>query len=245
MDFAADRAHRLFKKNSIALFPLTMRNRLMRQKLTPLLMAPLAAIALFGAGCAEANSAEQLKVPEISPTIASAASSALPVTGMTWDIQAEGSHIRFSAEQEGETFTGEFTEFSGTINFDPKAPETGSVDISIPLNSVDAGSQDRNSTLPGKVWFSVKKFPSARFTSAEISKQDTGFLAKGELTLKGKSLPIDLPFELQIVGDSAVMTGQAVLDRTLWNVGAAPWDTDEWVSRSVKLDIKVSAARAK
>ena len=91
----------------------------------------------------------------------------------------------------------------------------------------------------------MKKFPSARFTSAEISKQDTGFLAKGELTLKGKSLPIDLPFELQIVGDSAVMTGQAVLDRTLWNVGAAPWDTDEWVSRSVKLDIKVSAARAK
>jgi len=203
----------------------------------------LSIITVFGAGCAEAKPSDQIKASEVASDVTSAvkAVNAAP----NWDIQADGSHIRFSAKQEGEIFTGEFTEFSGTILLDPAAPETGSVDISIPLKSVDAGSQDRNSTLPGKVWFSSKKFPSARFASSDISKQATGYLAKGELTLKGKSVPLELPFALQIDGDRAVMTGSVDIDRTLWNVGASPWDTDEWVSRAVKLDLQVTATLSK
>jgi len=172
----------------------------------------LSIITVFGAGCAEAKPSDQIKASEVASDVTSAvkAVNAAP----NWDIQADGSHIRFSAKQEGE-------------------------------KSVDAGSQDRNSTLPGKVWFSSKKFPSARFASSDISKQATGYLAKGELTLKGKSVPLELPFALQIDGDRAVMTGSVDIDRTLWNVGASPWDTDEWVSRAVKLDLQVTATLSK
>ena len=215
----------------------------MRHYLKPVAITALATLTLLSAGCAEAKSAEQLKAPETVSEVVSEAISVAATPAPNWDIQAEVSHIHFTALQEGEAFTGGFAEFSGTILFDPAAPETGSVDISIPLKSVDAGSRDRNSTLPGKVWFSAKKFPVAQFTSSEISKQDDGFLAKGELTLKGLTVPIELPFELEIDGDRAVMTGQVELDRTQWNVGASPWDTDEWVSRAVSLDIQVTADR--
>jgi len=158
-----------------------------------------------------------------------------------WDIQADGSHIRFSALQEGETFTGAFQEFSGLIRFDPENPEAGSVKIDIPLKSVDAGSKDRNSTLPDKVWFSTKKYPVATFTSTDITVAGDGYLAKGALSLKGVSVPIELPFDLVLDGKKAVMTSTYEMDRTKWNVGAAPWDTDEWVSRAVTLDIQVTA----
>ena len=226
-----------------------MRNKLMRYSIKSTAMTALTTLMLMSAGCTEANSAEQIKAPNVvaeegKGEIKSVAAAVVAApTKMNWDIQAEGSHIRFSAKQEGEEFTGGFSEFSGRILFDPAAPETSSVDISIPLNSVDAGSRDRNSTLPGKVWFSSKKFPIARFTSSDISKQDTGYLAKGELTLKGKSVPLELSFELQIDANRAVMTGTVDIDRTLWNVGASPWDTDEWVSRAVKLDLQVTANR--
>ena len=213
----------------------------MKHFMKPVVQTAFATLTLFGAGCAEANSAEQVKAPETISEVVSVAAAPAP----NWNIQAEDSHIRFSALQEGEAFTGGFAEFSGTILFDPAAPETGAVDISIPLKSVDAGSRDRNSTLPGKVWFSAKEFPVARFTSSAISKQDTGYLAKGELTIKGVSVPIELPFELEIDGARTVMTGQVDMDRTQWNIGAAPWDTDEWVSRTVSLNIQVTAARAK
>lgn len=197
--------------------------------------ASCAALALSVTACAEAQTGAQ--TPPEPPVIE------LASTATIWDIQMAGSHIRFTAEQEGEDFTGSFVEFSGVIRFDPEAPETGFVDISIPLSSVDAGSKDRNSTLPSKVWFSTKKFPEANFLSDNISKQGNDYLAKGELTLKGISVPVDLPFTLQNDGDQAVMASKIDLDRTMWNVGAAPWDTDEWVSRAVSLDIQVTAIR--
>lgn len=209
-----------------------MRIESMKSYIKTSFIASFMSFALCVSACSQANSADQMQSTE---TIA--------VSG-NWDIQADGSHLRFSAEQESKTFTGEFQEFSGIINFDPEAPETGSVMIEIPLKSVDAGSNDRNSTLPDKVWFSTKAFPIAIFKTSDIIASGGGYLAKGELTLKGTSLPIDLPFNLDVEGNTAVMTSVIEMDRTLWNVGAAPWDTDEWVSRTVKLDIQVTALKA-
>jgi len=203
----------------------------MKTLIRPLLYASIFSLAAGLSGCSQASSAEQSQ----------AATADIGVGN--WDIQTEGSHIQFSAEQEGKTFTGEFQAFSGIINFDPATPQTGSVNITIPLKTVDAGSRDRNSTLPEKVWFSTKAFPDAIYRSSDISAAGTGFLAKGELTLKGISVPLDLPFDLDLDGTRAVMTSKIEIDRTKWNVGAAPWDTDEWVSKTVKLDLKVTALR--
>jgi len=68
-------------------------------------------------------------------------------------------------------------------------------------------------------------------------------VADGTLTLKGTSQPVQLGFDLEIEGKQAVMTGQAEIDRTLWGVGAAPWDTDEYVSKTITIDVKVTATR--
>ena len=201
----------------------------MKTYLNPLLLSSFAGLAISLSACSEASSTD-------TPQAASAEMGA-----GNWDIQADGSHIKFSAQQEGKPFTGEFQDFSGVINFDPAAPENGSVKITIPLKSVDAGSKDRNSTLPEKVWFSTKAFPMAVYTSSDISADGAGYLAKGELTLKGVSIPLDVPFNLDVNGEIAVMTSTVDMDRTLWTVGAAPWDTDEWVSRNVQLDLKVTA----
>jgi len=203
----------------------------MKTYIKPALFSSLIGLAVSLSACSQASSAEEAQAVSTG------------VVAANWDIQADGSHIQFSAEQEGKTFTGEFTEFSGVINFDPAAPETGSVRITVPLKSVDAGSKDRTSTLPDKVWFSAKAFPDAVYTSSDISAQGDGYIAKGELTLKGTSVPLDLPFTLDLDGSVAVMTSSVEMDRTLWNVGAAPWDTDEWVSRAVKLDLKVTAEK--
>jgi len=212
----------------------------MKTYFKPVLIASVMGLALGMSACSEARSADQTSASEVTTATAVTAPVAAAVN---WDIQAESSHIRFIAKQEGSPFSGEFQAFSGVINFDPAAPQSGSVKITVPLKSVDAGTSDRNSTLPGKVWFSTKAFPEAVYTSSDISKVGDGYIAKGELTLKGLSVPLDLPFNLEINGDTAVMTSAVDMDRTQWNVGAAPWDTDEWVSKAVTLDIQVTAKK--
>ena len=203
----------------------------MKTDIKSILFSSVIGMAAALSACSQASSADTAQATSTKMSVGN------------WDIQPEGSHIQFSAEQEGKTFTGEFGEFSGVINFDPASPETGSVRITVPLKSVDAGSNDRNSTLPEKVWFSTKAHPTAVYSASDISAEGDGFIANGDLTLKGVSVPLSLPFDLNVTGDTAVMTATVEMNRTNWNVGAAPWDTDEWVSKAVKLDLKVTARK--
>jgi len=201
----------------------------------------LAGFTLALSACGNANSTEaQLTQNNIGEVVPESASES--VIG-NWDIIKEASHIQFSALQEGESFTGGFEDFTGEIYFDPDALDAANIRIEIPLASVDAGSNDRNSTVPGKVWFSTKAFPVAVFETQTVNSNDAGYVADGTLTLKGTSQPVQLGFDLEIEGKQAVMTGQAEIDRTLWGVGAAPWDTDEYVSKTITIDVKVTATR--
>ncbi len=178
-----------------------------------------------------------------SVDVASAQNDTQSATDMSWTVVQDESHLKFTAKQEGKPFTGEFGSFDADIKFDPDNLEASTVSVTIPLAQVDAGTRDRNSTLPDNVWFSTKKFPEAVFESSDISSVGgNDYLAKGTLTLKGISKDLDLPFSLDIT-DQAVMTSNVTLDRTLWNVGEDPWNTDEWVSQAVELDIKVVAIR--
>ena len=200
-------------------------------------LSALTALALALTACGNANSTEAQPTQNTTDVMAEQS------LFSNWEIVKDSSHIHFSALQEGEAFSGAFEDFSGTINFDPDALGKANIRIEIPLTSVDAGSNDRNSTVPGKVWFSTKAFPIAVFETQDVKREGEGYVANGTLSLKGASNPVTLEFDLKIDGDQADMTGKAVIDRTLWGVGAAPWDTDEYVSRSVEIDVKVTATR--
>ena len=80
------------------------------------------------------------------------------------------SHLKFSALQEGEPFEDAFKAFTAVIDFDPDDLASSYVKVTVPLAGIDAGSTDRNSTLPGKVWFSAKAFPDAVFEAREFTR---------------------------------------------------------------------------
>ena len=175
-----------------------------------------------------------------APDVAPAAAASFETN---YTVIPEESHIRFSSVQEGEPFTGEFTEFDARIFHDPAAPAESRVRVSIPLAGVRAGSSDRDGTLPGEPWFDRRRFPVAVFEADGFTPTDEGFVTTGTLSMKGASAPVELPFTLVEEGGRTVMSGRTTIDRTDWNVGAAPWDTDEYVSRDVALDLRVVATR--
>jgi len=56
---------------------------------------------------------------------------------------------------------------------------------------------------------------------ADILRADAGFVAEGTLSIKGNSVPVTLPFDLAIAGDTATMTGALTLDRRDFGIGAS------------------------
>ncbi|MEP3888850.1 MAG: YceI family protein [Hellea sp.] len=200
-----------------------------------------AALSLSVSACSQTTSQPSEAAPKLT-----AASEPLPAAGQerigNWLVVKKDSHIKFTASQEGKSFTGGFESYDVIINFKEDAIETANVTANIDVGSISAGDKDRDGALPGKEWFNVKSFPEAVFESDDFIKTGNNtYEARGTLTMKDNSQPLTLPFTLDITGSKAEMAGSVTLDRTLWEVGTGAWATDEWVSTDVTVDIKISA----
>jgi polyisoprenoid-binding protein YceI len=91
---------------------------------------------------------------------------------------------------------GSFETFSGTITFDPANIEKSSVDVTIESASVSTDNEKRDGHLKSADFFDVEKFPTITFKSKKVAKKGDGFVATGDLTIRGVTKEIELPFTL-------------------------------------------------
>ena len=161
-----------------------------------------------------------------------------PVLG-NWEVM-EGS-LSLTVKQMGQDVTGSFGAWSAEIQFDetPVDGKNGTVTVTIDTASLSLGSV--TDQAKGNDFFNVTNFPQALF-QADILAAETGYLAKGNLTLRGMAMPVDLPFTLQIDGDRATMAGSAVVDRRDFDMGAAYGDESS-VGFSVGVSVNLVAIR--
>lgn len=166
----------------------------------------------------------------------------------SWEIDEAESSIAFEATQTGAPFTGRFEKFGGTILFDPQRPGESTADITIDLSSVHTGSADHDSNLTGAGWFDTAAFPQAHFRADVFAKTDTGYEARGTLTIHGVSLPVVLPFTLDIKetadgGAIAAAKGGLSLNRLDYNIGTGEWADTAAVGNGVTVSIDLKAVR--
>jgi polyisoprenoid-binding protein YceI len=99
--------------------------------------------------------------------------------------------------------------------------------------------------MPTDDWFAAKKFPKATFvTTGFKALGGDRYQAAGNLTIRGVSKPITLPFTLTITGNAAHMTSAISLNRTVFGVGQGQFATGESVPLDVAVNINLSAHKA-
>ena len=126
-----------------------------------------------------------------------------------WKVDTSRSTLKFSGTQTGSVFQGAFNRFTAAIDFDPDHLERSSIRVTIDLASAGTGDPQRDTALPGKDWFSIAQFPQATFEATTIRAEGPDqYQAIGQLTLRGASKPLILPFRLEITGTSAHATGR-------------------------------------
>ena len=186
----------------------------------------------------EADVKTEIKVPATAITV--------PVlTGEhVWKVDKSKSKVGFEALEQGANFPGQFDRFDLAIKLDPDNPETGRIEAVIDLSSVDAGSKERNQVLPTKDWFDIKNHAQAHFSSSNIIRLDNGdYEARGELSLKGISKEIVLPFTLDHDDVKAHATGKVSFNRTDFNVGDASYQSEEYIDHNVAVLVDIYATR--
>ena len=161
-----------------------------------------------------------------------------------WTVDP-ASKLTFTGAMNGEAFTGTFKRWTAQIAFDPKALAASKVAVQIDVASGSTGDGDRDTALPTDDWFSAAKFARASFVSKSFRDLGGGkYEATGDLTIRGATKPVTLPFTLVIAGDTAKMNGAVVLNRTAFGVGQGQWKTGEVVDTKVTVNVALTAHRA-
>ncbi|HEU4839312.1 MAG TPA: cytochrome b/b6 domain-containing protein [Micavibrio sp.] len=176
------------------------------------------------------------------PAAAPPDTSALAENG--WAIVPAQSKLQFRTTMYGSEFTGDLPDFNGTIIFNPDDLSTARADIRINMVKVTTGDADRDSNISGEVWFASASFPQARYEAVKFEKAEgNNYVAIGNLTIRDKTMPVVIPFTLDIAGNTAHMKGDVTLNRLDYGMGEGEWEDEKTVGHDVEVLIDVTAIR--
>ena len=174
--------------------------------------------------------------------------STLRAAAPEWTVDTEASRVGFVAQQSGDPVPGEFRNFDAEIHFARDRLAESRVDVRIKIASVDAGSGERNQTITSPSLFHAGKYPDARFDADSFRKAADGrYVAQGELTMRGTTHPVDLPFDLAVTRRDgtlrAVADGAVTVKRLRWGIGQGQWESTSMVPNDVRIEIRIVATR--
>jgi polyisoprenoid-binding protein YceI len=141
--------------------------------------------------------------------------------------------LTFAGEHAGMSFDGVFEKWQATLVLPPSAQP--SIEASFDLGSAKTGDSTYDSTLPEGDWFDVENHPTGTFASDSITVTSGGYKVSGELSLRGKTLPID--FILKRNGDT--LSAEFAIDRIDYAIGLDSDPDAEWVSRDIAMTLKI------
>ena len=121
-----------------------------------------------------------------------------PVPGGEYKIDPAHSLIGFAVRHlEINWVEGRFKDFSGTIHFDDRDVTKSTVEFSAKVASVDTEVEARDKHLRTADFFDAEKYPEMTFKSTGVERKGRdGYVLHGDLTMKGVTKPVALPFTL-------------------------------------------------
>jgi polyisoprenoid-binding protein YceI len=93
---------------------------------------------------------------------------------------------------------GSFNEFEGTATVDGDNPANSSVRVTIDAASIDTRNAQRDGHLRSNDFLAMDEYPQITFVSTDVEQVgETTFAVSGDLTIKGVTNRITVPFEFE------------------------------------------------
>ncbi len=160
-----------------------------------------------------------------------------------WSVDLEKSEVGFEASGGGYAAKGVFKVYKAEIEFDPDLPAQTSIRVSLDMNSAATETPDVDQTLQSADFFNPGRYPSAVFLAKGATPNGEGrYILNGQLTLKGVTKPITLPFSIDIESGVAAVKGETTINRLDFGVGPE-LVAGMTVDKDVKLTVDLTATR--
>ena len=114
----------------------------------------------------------------------------------SYKVDPVHSSVLFSIKHNGVTdFYGGFKEIAGTVTFDAADPTKASVELSVPVESLDTRNEKRDQHLKSPDFFNAKQFPAITFKSSKVEGSGDNYKITGDLTIHGVTKPVTVDFK--------------------------------------------------
>lgn len=171
-----------------------------------------------------------------------------------WKIDPVHSAINFSIRHFFTPIQGNFTSFSGTVNYDPEDQASGKAEFVIQTKSITTRNERRDNHLKSADFFDVEKFDTINFVStAFVPGEDNKFVVKGELTMHGITKEVELSAEFlgmrehprrkeNLIG---ALQAETTLKRLDFGIGSGNFATTAVLGDEVKISIFLEISKPK
>ncbi len=138
-------------------------------------------------------------------------STAAQAKSKKWEIDKGHSSIYFDVKHTYATVRGLFDDFSGTLILDPDNPDASSIEFEVRTDSINTNITKRDNHLKADDFFAVKKFPAMTFKSTGVKAVSKNqYIIHGNLTIKGTTEHINVPFTYYGMKENPLKRGQMV-----------------------------------
>ena len=138
----------------------------------------------------------------------------------TWNIDASHSEVGFTVRHLMSKVRGQFTSFEGSLTTGDSLESTRAT-ATIDLNSIDTRDAQRDAHLRSADFFDVETHGQMTFTTTSFD----GSVARGELSLKGVTKPVELEVEFLGIGQDP-WGGQRLGFEATTTINRKDWGVD-------------------
>ena len=148
-----------------------------------------------------------------------------PVTAAVYTVDNAHSSIGFEVSHMTISIVkGEFTDYTGTVTYEPDNPEATRAEAVIQAASIDTRNAKRDEHLKSPDFFNVEANPLVSFMSRRVVDEGDFLVLVGDLTINGVTREIEMPVSVSgpvtsPYGASVIgLSGETVIDRQDFNV---------------------------
>jgi polyisoprenoid-binding protein YceI len=167
----------------------------------------------------------------------------------TWTIDALHSQVMVSVWHFNvANLRAKLPQVKGRLEVDPQDLLSSRLEVEIDAASVLTGHPRQEEFMRSAPWLDVEHHPLITFAGQEIKPGDGGFIVRGDLTLKGVTRAIEMPFDFRgVVSDPwglrAGFTARFTVDRRDFGI---TWDrVFDWglmASHELTFDLDIELA---
>ncbi len=149
------------------------------------------------------------------------------------------SSITFKIKNAGLTVDGKLEGFEGKILFDLKNLTQSQIQGLVKVGTIQTGISGRDKHLKKTEYFDAEKYPNIEMVSKRFEMKNKGILVGiFDLSMKGKTKEISLPFEFKITDETAEIKAELNLNRRDYDIGGNSWVLSDEVKIFIKLNLK-------